>query len=176
MHHTAKTVNAITNGASDFILYDNLDSPYYQDEVINKILHVAASLTVNGQKKSTIQLEKNREQKPPRTMKRKKKASIGVKLPFDSIVAIGTSTGGPKAPANRLKFVAEDISGANRHRTAYAERLYKIARRPIGQHMSDSVKEAVDGEKLEARNGLHRPRQLPYDRQSTIRNHNVYRC
>lgn len=148
VHHTAKTVNAITNGASDFILYDNLDSPYYQDEVINKILHVAASLTVNGQKKSTIQLEKNREQKPPRTMKRKKKASIGVKLPFDSIVAIGTSTGGPKA----LQFVLSSLPKTFPAPIVIVQHMPSGFTKSLADRLDNicriRVKEAVDGEKL----------------------------
>ena len=148
VHHTARTVNAITHGASDFILYDNMDTPYYQEEIINKILHVVSSQKVSNKDTKISREEKNAKDGINHSFIRSKKKPFPTNIGFKSIVAIGTSTGGPKALQTVLSSLPKNFpapivivqhmpSGFTK---SLADRLNNICQ--------IRVKEATDGEKL----------------------------
>lgn len=155
VHHTARTVSAITNGASDFILYDKIDNLYYQEEIINKISHVASSLQENQIKQRIIKQKKTDhiELKQPIVWhttlpKTKQITPQTTKYNFSYIVAIGTSTGGPKALQTVLSSLPKNFpapivivqhmpSGFTK---SLADRLNNLC--------NIEVKEATDGEQL----------------------------
>lgn len=149
IHDTAKTVYAITNGASDFILYDQLNMPYYEKEVVKKITNVYYAVPIKKKLKRKKR-EKATEKKVATSPKQAtKKHSERRKGRFDQIVAIGTSTGGPKALQTVLNKIPKNFpapivivqhmpSGFTK---SLAERLNNIC--------NINVKEAVDGDILE---------------------------
>lgn len=162
VHDTAKTVYAITKGASDFVLCDQLNMTYYQKEVVNKINNVFTSkplqkkfkrtrrkqVTKKVEHKSKKQFDKQVKQEQKKQNKRQ--LDRKEQLSFTHIVAIGTSTGGPKALQAVLNKFPKDFpapivivqhmpSGFTK---SLANRLHNIC------HIN--VKEAVDGDVLQA--------------------------
>lgn len=150
IHDTAKTVYAITNGASDFILYDQLNMPYYKKEVAKKIKNVFSS--VSTKKKLKRSSDKPLAEKKEVSLKQKSKSAKKQNVKprqFNKIVAIGTSTGGPKALQTVLGKIPKNFpapivivqhmpSGFTK---SLAERLDNIC--------NIKVKEAIDGEALQ---------------------------
>lgn len=148
VHDTAKTVYAITNGASDFILRDRLNIPYYQEEIVNKIFNVASSLTIKRKMKRHGLEKGTKQQDVKKTLRENVHNKKTSKKLFEQIIAIGTSTGGPKAlqivlsklPKNfpaPIVIVQHMPSGFTK---SLAERLNNLCQ--------INVKEAVDGEQL----------------------------
>lgn len=147
VHETAQTVYAITNGASDFILCDQLNKSDYQSEVIHKIKNVVFSKSKQMKTKAKELSESYQKQQVQKNTQKLKKRK---QLSFSHIVAIGTSTGGPKALQTVLTKLPKDFSAPivivqhmpSGFTKSLANRLHSICQ--------INVKEAVDGEALQA--------------------------
>lgn len=150
IHDTAKTVFAITNGASDFILYDQLNMPYYEKEVVKKIKNVFTAVPIKKKLTRLSDTQVTEKEQHSRRQKQEKIKQTKMKpSQFNYIVAIGTSTGGPKALQTVLSNIPKNFpapivivqhmpSGFTK---SLAERLDNIC------HIN--VREAVDGDALE---------------------------
>ncbi|MGM8364118.1 chemotaxis-specific protein-glutamate methyltransferase CheB [Virgibacillus sp. W0181] len=148
---TAKTVRAISNGAVDFIRLPkettDLTSEVFKEQVIKKIQSAAHARAgriskLNKEQKAApeINIDIQKEQKYEQT-----------------IIAIGASTGGPRALQQILLDLPNDFDASIlivQHMPAgftrsLAERLNRIA--------SITVKEAVDGETIQTRTAYIAP-------------------
>lgn len=133
IYDTTWTVYAITKGAEDFILYEDLDKEAYLEEVLKKIDKALPESVKNKGKKSN---SKNQS-----TLK----ASS-----FDYIVAIGTSTGGPKALQTVLSKLPKDFPAPLVIVQHMPSGFTKSLAKRLNEQCHITVKEAVDGESLEA--------------------------
>lgn len=103
----AKTMRAVQLGAIDFIAKPSgpisLDIDEIKDELIQKV--IAASNVPMGKKEIAAKVETIAAEDPPREREKRFHQPHA-----KSIVAIGTSTGGPKALLNVLKGIPERFS------------------------------------------------------------------
>src|SRR5699024_8988727 len=159
VHDTAKTVYAISHGASDFILCDQINMDYYQKEVIKKVKNVV----LNSQKKVKKGLQKKKKQNNylrPKEINEEKRDQVKTKLAekkfpnredsFDQIVVIGTSTGGPKALQTVLSELPKDFPAPIIIVQHMPSGFTKSLANRLNHICKIEVKEAVDGEKIQA--------------------------
>lgn len=163
VQQTAKTVFAITSGASDFILKEKLFDNSYELEVIKKIKSALRQLSDHDKikmkskqnvKKKTEQVRKKeyvsveQAQKPKKQIGMNSKKRITTNSPVHTLIAIGTSTGGPRALQTVLRQIPKNFpvpilivqhmpSGFTK---SLAERLNELCK--------IHVKEAVDQERI----------------------------
>jgi len=149
VHDTAKTVFAITNGASDFILIDQLDERNNQHEAIKKINYVVSSRPLKKQPKQVDEV--NTSYKSQYSPKKTKELTNENNLPisFAHIVAIGTSTGGPKALQSILRKFPKNFPAP----IVIVQHMPAGFTKSLAKRLDDicqiSVKEATNNEKLQ---------------------------
>lgn len=154
VHDTADTVYAITNGAQDFILCDQLIKVPYKKKVTKKIqnvLHITSSKS-KRRKARIAHHERLKANEKRRTLKDKPlkhdKKLKEIKPEFNYIVAIGTSTGGPKALQAVLNKLPRNFPApiviVQHMPSGFTKSLAKRLDHVCNIH----VKEAVDGERL----------------------------
>lgn len=164
VHDTAKTVYAISHGASDFILCDQINIDYYQTEVVKKV----KNLVSNTQKKvkKGLQVEKKQSNAEPQkrlkeeAVKQNKvkpyklyqdeKRFVSTSDSFHQIVAIGTSTGGPKALQAVLSEFPKDFPAPIMIVQHMPSGFTKSLAKRLNHICKINVKEAVDGEVIQA--------------------------
>lgn len=155
VHDTAKTVYAITKGASDFILCDQLNKPYYKKEIIHKINSVIHSKRPNKkphnrQQKQVIKKVEKKKKQPKRRHQQKKKVAYRKRSgqAIDSIVAVGTSTGGPKALQTVLSKIPKDFPAPIVIVQHMPSGFTKSLAKRLNNLCHIAVEEAVDGQPL----------------------------
>jgi len=147
VNDTAHTVYAITNGASDFIVCERLEDDAYVQDVFKKITNV---LTPNRINKSVIKRSKQRKHLSATPAKQRTTRKKVPKYPFDFIVAIGTSTGGPKALQTVLKQLPENFPAPIVIVQHMPSGFTKSLAKRLNEICDIRVKEASDGEVLQA--------------------------
>lgn len=148
VYETAQTVRAITDGAKDYIMRDVLIDEKQSNYILNKLINVARSTRrVASNDVEYINKKKNKINK-----------KISEVQTFDclrekdsphTIVAIGTSTGGPKALQKVLSHIPRDFPAA----ILIVQHMPKGFTRSLANRLNDvctiKVKEAEHREKLQ---------------------------
>lgn len=162
IQETAKTVFAITNGASDYILKEKLIENDYRNEVIRKIYNVKTTGKKSMQEKiRSNDLSKQKHELKPTQQeaqierKVEKREPVSNKetenhyYPGDKIIAIGTSTGGPRALQKVLRKLPKNFPVPIVIVQHMPSGFTKSLANRLNETCQIHVKEAEDGEPLQ---------------------------
>ena len=141
VQQTAKTVQAMTNGAVDFIKFSNKDNAsikQLKDQLINKIINATNSKPVRAEKCTSIDSEISELTQPKSVFRDSKREK--------SIVMIGTSTGGPRALHKLLKSMPADFPAPIFIVQHMPAGFTKSLAERLNNDCKLKVKEAEDGE------------------------------
>lgn len=163
IQETAKTVFAITNGASDYIIKEKLTDAAYRDAVLQKLQCVRAG-GVPAKKKHVNKIKR----KPPPVMEKPKeqaqqrqteqlqvheqiiqKPQSKERRYAKKIVAIGTSTGGPRALQTVLRTLPKNFPAPIVIVQHMPSGFTKSLANRLNETCQIHVKEAEDGERLQ---------------------------
>ena len=140
--HTTRTVYAMSNGAVDFIkltsTHSKLEKEKLEEMIVDKIIHgsnVRVKKTIQPAKKETIEYE------PKQRPDRKK-----VSRHSESIVAIGSSTGGPRALQQLLQDIPKDFTAPIFIVQHMPSKFTKSLANRMNNVCHKRVKEAANGE------------------------------
>ena len=149
--HAALTMRALALGAFDFILKPNLDNPekfnIFADELIEKVTGAINAKNRRKIKAPSDSAVKGADKKFSADVILPKSASSGRKDDFDSVIAIGASTGGTEVIAQIISRLPDYVPGIvitqhmpEKFTKSFADRLNGLSR--------VEVKEAENKDKL----------------------------
>lgn len=149
---TEFTIQALENGAVDFVTKPsnvfNMTSNDKKTELISKIKLIAQIKQIGEFCGNKSILEEEKANKPSNNAKNRKKVDNGMGI--KKIVAIGISTGGPKALREVIPYLPPDIPAA----ILVVQHMLPGFTKPLAErlnYISDiEVKEAEDGEHIRA--------------------------
>lgn len=145
VQQTAKTVYAITNGANDFILRDQLNHKWYQADLIKKIKSVSNTQNI---KENLTDKKDETARILEKTNEHSRRNSGGKTGLVNTIIAIGTSTGGPRALQKVLQTFPKDFRAPILIIQHMPSGFTKSLANRLNDHCSIHVKEAVHGERI----------------------------